>query len=111
MKIITVIGQLLLIAFLGLLVWGAFYIYQREKKGDRVPVEVGRIYKTSPLVDYTVVRSLTRVNAALCMLVGLAALFAVFVTSFLATVTGIGVIRRFGRLLILCCAAAAERGG
>ena len=114
MKVLTAFGQLILIAFMALLVWGAWYIYQKELHNEKTSLsvlvqdrpEADRLYKTSPLVNWVVVRRFTRVNAALFVLCLVSAILGVFVLGFLANVTGIGVIRRAGRLLILCCAFA-----
>lgn len=62
------------------------------------------LYKTSPLVHWSVIRLFSGPNSALFFFVILAGLFLLLATHFVANLTGIGLIRKLGNLLVIGCA-------
>ncbi len=126
--ILLTIGQLILILFIGFLTRESWRIYSEGKKAEHVNAAGTRIlihspttqefvqpgksthtthmYKTSPLVRWIVLSQFSGPNTMLAAFIGLAGLFLILATGFLANLTHILLVRKLGDAIIFVCAIA-----
>jgi hypothetical protein len=64
------------------------------------------MYKTSPLVNFTAVKLFSTTNVILFFALLITVVLVVFILGFLATITGLGIIRAFQSGVLLLCALA-----